>query len=217
MSINIRLITKEDIPTLEYRKMNWDVWVNNTPYQVIDVKGFVHTIGGHLDNGRGNSFWAYPLNEELSYSNLIEFNGHPGARWGVEFYPTNYVKSKWDETEIRQGRHLVITRNQKPFYDGFMTIHEALALVLDGKLSDHPLNLNDRDFDKKCIGRKVWYRSQPAIIERYIEGQACLILQPDGIDKFAVPKEFEDSDIPYCEDDTIKVDIFDKHIWWFRD
>lgn len=213
----IRLLTKEDIKKIQYTKMPWDVWVKNTPYQVIDVKGFVHTIGGHLDFGDGNSFWAYPLGEELTYDNLIEYDGCTGARWGIEYYPTNYIKTKWDETEIRQGRHLVVTRNEKPFYDGFMTIHEALSLVLDNKLSEHPLNLNNRDFDKRCIGRKIWYRSEPAIIERYVDGQACIIIKPDGMEMFSVPKEYQDSDIPHYEEDTVKVEIFDKHIWWFRE
>lgn len=212
-----RLIKREDIKGLRYTKMPWDVCIKNRPYQVIDVDGFVHTIGGHLDFGNGNSFWTYPLDEEMNYDNLIEFDGCPGARWGLEYYPTNYIKTKWDKSEVRQGRHLIITRNEKPFYDGFLTIHEALSLVLDNKLSEHPLNLNNRDFDKNCVGRKIWYRSEPAIIERYVNGQACIIIKPDGMERFSVPKEHQDSDIPYYEEDTLKVNIFSKYIWWFRE
>ena len=214
--VDLRLIKEEDIETLKYEKLDWDVVVHGRPYQVIRAEGFAHCSGGKLDWGEGNCFWAYPLDEEMTYGNLIEFDGVPGARWGIEYSPSHYIKSKWGETEIRSSRKLIITRNDEPFYDGFMTIHDALAMVLDNKLDDHPLNLNFRDFDKKCVGRKVWWRSEPAIIERYINGQACVILKPDGIDRFSCPKEFADDDIMCSEDETVKADIFDKHIWWFR-
>lgn len=214
----IRLITKEDFPDLKYGKLDWDVEVKGIPYQVIKVEGFAHCLGGHLDWGDGNNFWAYPLNTEMSYETLVEFNGEPGPTWGIEYSSTNYVKSKWGETEVRRGRKLVITRNGKPFYDGLMTFHQAIAYVKDGLLEEHPLGLDERNFDQKCIGRKVWWRSQPAVITDYINGQACVILKPDGIDKFEIPKEFENSDLPYDEEqEEIKTTIFDDHIWWFRE
>lgn len=214
----IRLITKEDIPDLKYHKLDWDVVVgrDNTPYQVIHVPGFAHCIGGHLDNGDGNCYWAYPLGEEITYENLLEFDGEPGATWGLEYTPTNYCKTKWGESEIRRGRKMIITRNGEPFYDGLMTFHQAIAYVKDGLLDEHPLHLNERDFDKKCIGRKVWWRSEPAVITRYVKGQACVILKPDGIERFTVPAEFADEPY-YYEEEDVKTSIFDKNIWWFRD
>ena len=137
----IKLITKEDFPNLNYRKLDWDVVINQIPYQVIRVNGFVHTIGGHLDWGDGNNLWAYPLNEEMTFDNLVEFNGEPGACWGIEYTPTNYIKCKWDEAEIRQGRKLIITRNGVPFYDGMMTFHQAIAYVKDGIPLVNPANI----------------------------------------------------------------------------
>jgi hypothetical protein len=216
--ISFKYIKEEDIPALDYKEMPWDVVVNTTPYQVIKAAGFVHTIGGKLDWGDGNDFWAYPADEQMSFNNLIPFNGIPGARWGIEFYPTHYYKSHWDDTEIRAGRHLVITRNGLPFYDGFMTLHEALAYVLDGKLDEHPAELNNRDFDEHLIGRKVWWRSEPGIITYYCKGQAAVILKPDGIERFTPPKEYEGDGFGGYDDDEgeIKASIFDNHIWWFR-
>lgn len=211
----IRLIKEEDIPGLKFTKLDWDVVVGDTPYQVIRVPGFAHCIGGHLDWGNGNENWAYPLGEEITHENLLEFDGEPGATWGLEYTPTNYCKTKWGESEIRRGRKLTITRNGEPFYDGFITFHQAIAYVKDGLLDEHPLGLNERDFDKKCIGRKVWWRSEPAIITRYVKGQACVILKPDGIDHFTVPAEFADE--YYEEDEDVKINIFDRHIWWFRE
>ena len=212
---DINLIHKEEFPLLSYSLLDWDVEVRGIPYQVIRVDNHAHCIGGHLDFGEGNCFWAYPLAEKPIYENLIEFDGEPGASWGIEYSPIHYIKTKWGETEIRRGHRLVVTRNGKPFYDGLMTFHEAVALVKDGVLDEHPLHLNARDFDSKCIGRKIWWRSQPAVITRFIDGQACVIIEPDGIDQFSVPPEFADD---YDEEDcySIKTNIFDKHIWWFR-
>ena len=47
----------------------------------ICAKGYAHCIGGRLDWGDGNDFWAYPLNEPMTFENLIEFGGVPGATW----------------------------------------------------------------------------------------------------------------------------------------
>lgn len=213
---DINLINEQNFQTIEFSKLDWDVEVKGVPYQIVRAKGYAHCIGGHLDWGEGNDFWAYPLNEPMTFENLIEFDGVPGATWGLEYTPTNYIKTKWDETEIRSGRKLLITRNGKPFYDGLMTFHQAIAYIKDGILDEHPLDLNSRDFDKKCIGRKVWWRSEPAVITDYVKGQACVILAPDGISQFTLPNEFKDDDIFSYDEPDIKASIFDEHIYWFR-
>ena len=81
---------------------------------------------------------------------------------------------------------------------------------------DHPMNLNEIDFDKNVIGRKVWWRSEPAVVTSYISGQACVILEPDGIPRFTTPAEFAGEECECYVDDDAKADILDKHIWWFR-
>ena len=211
----IKLITKEDFPLTKYRLLDWDVVVRGVPYQIVRIEGYVHTLGGHLDYGDGNDFWAYPLGEEPSYENLIEFNGVPGATWGIEYESTNYIKSKWDETEILKGRKLIITRNGESFYDEYLTFHQAIAYVKDGLLDMHPLELNSRDYDKKAIGRKVWWRSEPGIITWCRNGRVGI--SPDGIEKFSVPKEFEGDSYYEDHEPEVVTSIFDNHIWWFRD
>lgn len=213
--VELRLIKAEDIPNLKYSKLDWDVCVRGVPYQVIRVPGFAHCTGGHLDYGEGNTFWAYPLGEELTIDNLIEFNGVRGAAWGIEYTPVNGIKSKWGETEIYSSRKLLLTRNGEPFYDELMTFHQAIAYVQDGLLNEHPLELNSRDYDKKAIGRKVWWRSEPGIITWCRNGRVGI--SPDGMEKFSIPKEFEKD--PFYEDrePEIITSIFDEHIWWFRD
>lgn len=214
--VDIRLITAEDIPNLKYTKLEWDVEVNGVPYQVINVPGFAHCLGGHLDYGDGNCYWAYPLGEDLTIDNLVEFDGEPGAAWGIEYTPTNSIRTKWGETEIRNGRKLVITRNGKPFYSELLTLHKALAYIQDGLIHEHPLDLNFRGYDSKAIGRKVWYRSEPGVIERC--NRSCVTIVPDGMEEFSIPKEYQKEDGPYDEPRTcIVTSIFDPHIWWFRD
>jgi hypothetical protein len=44
-----------------------------------------------------------------------------------------------------------------------------------------------------------------------------VILKPDGIKNFTVPAEFAKE--PFCDEEEaeVKVNIFDKRIWWFRE
>ena len=210
----IRLIKKEDIPNLNYSFIDWDVELDGIPYQVIRVPGFAHCLGGHLDFGcQGNCFWAYPLGEQLTMHNLIEFNGEPGATWGIEYITKHSRTSKWGELSMERYKKVTITRNGKPFFDELLTLNKAIYLLTEGPIYEHPLELNTRDYDKKCIGRKVWYRSEPGIIN-YCRGGSVNII-PDGVEEFSYPKEYgEPSDEPRTQ---IRTSIFDSHIWWFRD
>ena len=212
---DIRLITAEDIPDLKYSLMDWDVEIDERPYQVIKVPGFAHCLGGHLDFGNGNCFWAYPLNEQLTIHNLVEFDGEPGATWGIEYATIHGFSSKWGELEMYRRIHTIITRNGKPFYDDVLSLHKAIYLLEEGPIREHPLELNTRDYDKKCIGRKVWWRSEPGIITWCHGGRVGI--SPDGMEAFSVPKEFEKEPLYEERESGITTSIFDKHIWWFRE
>lgn len=215
---DIKLINKDTILSKLY-PMDWDVEINGIPYYVVKIEGYVHTIGGKYG---ANDLWAYPRDKEPTYETLIEFGCDNPISWGIRYEPKNYSKCKWDECEARSGGVVMITRNGKDFCNVFgKGINYGIdkARVMISEFQEHPLDLNMIDFDKKMIGRKVWWRSEPAIVESYISGQACVILEPDGIEAFSVPAEFrneEDADCFY-EDGDVKADILDKHIWWFRD
>lgn len=213
----IKLINKDtDIQSLKMSKIDWDVVINEREYQMVRIEGYVHSIGGRFTE---NNVWLYPRDEEPSYENLIEYSGfnEGGICWGIKYEPRYYTKTKYDETECRRTSGAMITRNGKDFYLS-NSMDEAIYII-NRKLGDHPLNLHEYKFDKKMIGRKVWWRSEPGVITSWIgNGQACVIIEPDGIDKFTTPAEFaeEDGDM-YYEDGFVKADIFDNHIWWFRD
>jgi hypothetical protein len=55
------------------------------------------------------------------------------------------------------------------------------------------------------------------VITHYCKGQAAVIIEPDGIERFTKPREYAEDDFPIAEEKDIKADIFDKHIWWFRE
>ena len=212
----IKLIEKDTIIP-KTKPLDWDLEIKGIPYYVVRLEGFVHTIGGHWGE---NNLWAYPRDEEPCYENLIEFNSNSAVLWGIEYKPTHYIKSKWGEIEVRRGSCLRITRNGKLFdelncNEIYYGIDKARVRISD--YNEHPLELNTIDFDKKMEGRKIWWRSQPAKIESFIWGQACVIIVPDGIEKFETPPEFRDDDWMDDENDYIKTHILDEHIWWFRD
>ena len=215
--IEIKLIDKDTIIPKSI-PLDWDLEIKGIPYYVVRLEGFVHTIGGHWGE---NNFWAYPRDEEPCYENLIEFDSDSPVLWGIEYKPTHYIKNKWGEKEVRRGSSLIITRNGKPFDEInsngiYYGIDKARVRISD--YNEHPLGLNTIDFDKKMEGRKIWWRSQPAKIEDFIWGKGCVIIVPDGIEKFDTPPEFRDDDfMDDGENYSIKAHILDKHIWWFRD
>jgi hypothetical protein len=166
--------------------------------------------------------WVYPRDEEPTNENLIPFSSDHYVQWGIIFQPRNEFRTRHGDVEVNSIGGVTITRNGVEFYTvcGGIEYGIAEARHLIHKIQEHPLDLNFIDFDKNMIGRKVWWRSQPGIITKYIHRQACVIIEPDEIDRFEIPAEFNnDSDCMIFNDDEkdIKADIFDAHIWWFRE
>lgn len=212
---DIRLITKDTVlPHLQH--MDWDVVINGIPHYVVRIESYVHTIGGRYGE---NDLWAYPRDKAPTYDTLVEFGCENPVAWGIRYEPQNYTKTKWDETEARSGSGVAITRNGEIFchVTGGLNygIDKARAMIVE--FGEHPLDLSTINFDQKAIGRKVWWRSEPAIITEYVDKQACVILEPDGIERFTVPAEFAKEEPDYYEDGYVKADILDRNIWWFRD
>ena len=199
----------------------WDVEVNGVPYQVARLEGFVHSIGGRRGE---NDLWMWPRGEEPMYENLLEFQcDGSGVCWGICYEPHNYIKSKYDESECFTSGGAMITRNGKYFYFCRGGIDQA-RYILTSLIDDHPMDLHEYEYDKKVIGRKVWWRSEPAIIKSWIgHGQACVMLEPDTslIERFSMPAEYVEEDDCMLNDpettESVKADIFDAHIWWFRE
>lgn len=76
---------------------------------------------------------------------------------------------------------------------------------------ESPFDFSNPD---KEVGRKVYYRDEPAFVERVVLDQGCVILKKDGSGDFKRAVWDDDWDEA---DSTIKDDILSNHIWWFRD
>jgi len=211
-------LVDENTDLRNIKPYDWDLVIKDEPYYVCDLEGYYHTIGGHYGN---NSLWCYPRNEKPTVDNLMQFNGIP-VRWGFIVDDNNFKKFK-HEPEVLHNHMITIIRNGKVFYifpSSGVAYGAGKAMEIIESIGEHALGFNTIDFDKKMIGRKVWWHETPAIITRWIEGQACVMLEPDqtGHDtkiKFPVPAYFTNEGDEDEED--IKANILDKHIWWHRD
>ena len=60
-------------------------------------------------------------------------------------------------------------------------------------INEGPINFNSINWEKKLVGRKIWYNDEPAIVESLwfdeTEGYHIFIV-PDGIEKFSCPKSW---------------------------
>lgn len=192
----IRLIKPDTtIKELHIDHINWDVEIKGVPYQIVRIEGYVHTIRGkHGDN----DLWMYPLGQEPSYENLLQYNSYkPGPCWGIKMEPYNYVKDE----ECRTATGAMITRNGRDFYycSGPIGFSQAQYMI-SGIIDEHPALLNFRDFDKHLIGREIMYRNQNAVIKTYLGGTDAriVITLENNMSKEAVTT------------------IFDPMIDWFR-
>lgn len=215
----IKLIDENtDISKLNIKKYNWDVWLGKNflePYTVCKIEGYVHSVCG-IYNG-GNDLWAFPRGEKPSYDNLIEYDSKVyGACWGIKYEPYIGYDFHHDETSATDCKGISITRNGETFYSRCYSIADALTTI--DKFNDHPLGFNFIDYDTNMIGMKIFYRSEPGIIKKFLKGSACIIISPDGINKFSRPKEYSDDDL-FMDDDEIDIvtSVLDEHVCWFRD
>lgn len=238
----IQTPNSENWKTLRFDKINWDleipvgftdkqIWL---PYQVVRVyntnyEPMCHCIGGkygdnnwycyrlfHTIDHRDRNEYRIDWNIEPSLTNLREFNGEAPV-YGIHFCPTNYYR----KDEWRKGADCYITRNGKRFFEiSGRDIDYCLpkAQVILTQLQEHPIWFSERGWNKKLVGRKVWYNRQPAIVESVITDQGCVILVPDRnfIDEFN--PSLWSLDLDWVDDDSdAKVDYLDKNVNWFRD
>lgn len=167
-------------------------------------------------NGTPNDWWLkydkpdgthrwIPWVDKLTHRPCFEINIREG----------NHIKTKYGDDDIRGSVFCEIFLNGDKVYEfGTRDIEYAAAkaVVLKSELMEHPFDFTNPD---KEIGRKVFYKDEPAIVERVILDQGCVILKKDAPGNFKTPvwddEGWED------EDSTIKEDILSDHIWWFRD
>lgn len=167
-------------------------------------------------NGTPNNWWLMYEKRDGLYS-WIPWVDKITKRPCFEFRvrENNYVKFKWDEHDIRGGVFCEIYLNGDKVYEfGARDVEYALAraAVLKSEIMECPFDFTSPDEE---IGRKVYYKDEPAIIEMAILDQGCVVLKKDASGNFKKP--VWDDEGWQDEDSTVKEDILSDHIWWFRD
>jgi hypothetical protein len=213
---DIKVLKKDtDFSKIKMYKMNWDTLIYNDLYDVYRVEGYIHSIGGRMGE---NDLWACKRGEIPTYQNMLQFSGE-ACCWGFSMSSRNYMKVKWGDTDVRHSYTFTITRNGVEFYTfGAHDIDFGISKVRQilFKISEHPIAFHMVDFEKEIIGRKIYWREQPAIIESYsVNGN--LVIIPDGIPNFRRPAHTDKIDEFMCEEDgTVVDDLFTDSIYWFR-
>ena len=211
----------------EYTVIDWDLVVNNVPYSVAHMEGFVHTQGGKWGI---NDLWAWPRDEKPNYKNLIPFDSDYPVCWGIEYKECNckrYSEHAWgDENEITTSCGTWITRNGSPFYfvRGKMEYSLPKAQTLIFRINEGPINFNRINWSQKLIGRKIWYYNQPAIISSVwydSEKGYHIYVEPDGISCFSCPESWKNDPLESAWDDYkhgLFCDLLEDNstIDWFR-
>lgn len=212
----IHLIDK-DTDLSNIYPLHWDAYLGTTPLTVYRVEGCVHSIGGRWGE---NSYWCCPRGETPTYKNLMEFSGEP-CNWSIKASSMNRVHTHWCECKLESSVLIEILRNDKLFYsfgcnDLNYGLNKAQELLVS-KIHEGFFNFNDIDFDKDLIGKKIYYRDQPAIITRYIPGKCSVWIEPDGIEKFTMPVHWNAEDwTEYEKGLSICLLTDDSEVYWWR-
>lgn len=175
--------------------------------------------GEHPHSRSDNKMYA----KDRASGHVEAFNGHR-VLMSVEIGEENYLKeSDLSGDEIRKGGYARIFADGIQVYEFFHRDAERAlirAAQLIPKLHEAALmswtNKRERD---KLVGRKVFYDRTPAIIERLVVDQGCVILKPDGASAFPPPIYAIDGDDDFYDDDErdyVKTEVLDPKIWWSR-
>lgn len=142
-----------------------------------------------------------------------EFDGHH-TLWGFEYFPTTYLKSSsLSGNEYRKGGEIRYYRDRNICFTEFCRDPKIAAL----KIGQTLLKLMDFEWDNIKIGKKVYYDRTPAVIAMLIPEQGCVVLETENGDKFPDAIWKDESTGPMGErEESVKVEILDNHIWWYR-
>lgn len=195
--------------------MGWDAVVHGINYDVYNVEGYIHTVGGRWGE---NSLWACPSDVKPTHRNMVAFLGE-APLWGISFDKLHYHKTKWGETSVEVGSKCHITRNGKPFYEitgRDMSYCLSKAQYYLVKLQEElPLNINFRNWEKEAEGRKIWYYGQPAIISKVL-GECRLLIVPDNeTGVFETPAGWTDCEWGEYKESAV-TDLLSNEIDWYR-
>lgn len=211
----IKLFTSDtDMSRVRMFRMNWDVVIDGIPYYVYHVPEFIHSMSGDAVH----NYWMCrrDISPTTSPECMIAYDLREPVQWTIRDESRITITYKYSEPRTRLIHDFVIYRNNERFMHSYSL---AEAQYFMEQISSHPMNFNEIGFATNAIGRKIWWRSEPAVITEYINRQGEIVFIPDGIDSFTTPQEYAHDDVPYYEEGqtSLHTSIFDKHICWFRE
>ena len=151
----------------------------------------------------------------------VGFDGHR-ILISVTLESRNYLKdSHLSGSEVRKGGSgKIIADGVVVFEFFFRDISYALRKAdhLITELMEHPSGWMSKDQRDALVGRAIYYREVPAVIQRVILDQGCLIVRTADGKPFPSPV-YHDPDEDGDDDERgaeAKVEVTDHNIWWFR-
>jgi hypothetical protein len=103
-------------------------------------------------------------------------------------------------------------------YHSLSYLAGRLPVVMKG-LCDFPVSLDGRTACQELLGRKIWWREVPAVIENFLGESGTIQIRADNEEKlfphypWTAPEDRDDRERNY----RINVDLFDPQLWWFRE
>lgn len=149
---------------------------------------------------------------------IEEFDGHRRLI-DIKIISYNYLKeSELSGDQIRKGVTIQIFSDGEQVWEDFH--RDPLDALLKArellqKLESHETRWLYKEEREALVGRKIFYREIPCVIERVIVDQGCLIIRREDGEPFP-PAVYVEAGEYYEKELTVKDEIFSKHIWWWR-
>ena len=179
-------------------RLDWDIVLYSTPYYGYHFEPDFDKLPNHMIDIDKWFICRRDCPEDEIVNNLVEASRKDmGLRWKIEVEEHLHVKCKWEDEDLRRTCSLKIYRNDKLFYEEGCGTRQRGMRIAENLIEDwqcHVLDIGTIDFDTKMIGRKVWFRDEPAIVESFCWGSASVNLIPDkdaGCEKFSRPKRYQ--------------------------
>lgn len=150
------------------------------------------------------------------------FDGHI-VQVDIEMHTSNRREvNDWKgRDEVRKGGVWTLKLNRIPVFSGH--VYDPLEALLEirrtlKQLLSHECVINDwteEGINKALLGRKIFYREQPAVITSHLlEHEGRIVVRPDGKPEFSPPCWDSDG---ICDNDEVVTTLLDPNIYWWRD
>jgi len=154
---------------------------------------------------------------EMGDDEPTSFSGHR-ILIGVNLDSHNYLKESYlSGDDVRKGgTGQILADGDVVFEFFFRDVQWALRHAADliEKLSDGSADWLIKERREALVGRKIFYRETPAVIESLIVDQGCIIIRTEDGKPFPAPVYNRDE---YEGEETIKDEVISPHIWWWRE